>query len=96
MCGEWAVAAFEGQRMTRGNRPPLVLWVRKGCGHGQGPGQAAVYRLAGKAEGRARRPHRIRDGLKTPEPREDWGRGGESRGWEGSAGHLETGSRIQE
>lgn len=38
------------------------------------------YRLAGKAEGRARRPHRIRDGLKTPEPREDWGWGGGSRG----------------
>ena len=38
------------------------------------------YRLAGKAEGRARRPHRIRDCLQTPEPREDWGWGGGSGG----------------
>ena len=47
---------------------------------GQALAKQQSYGLAGKADGRARRPHRIRFRLQTPEPREDWGWGGGSGG----------------
>lgn len=90
-----------GSLMTEENDQESVTTVlsgsERGCvADGQGPGQAAVYRLAGKAEGRARRPTGSGRFLK-PQSQGRTGAGVEKvRGWGGSADTLETGSRIQE
>lgn len=61
--------------------PLSSLGSERGCvADGQSLAKQQSYRLAGKAEGRTRRPHRIRDRLQTPEPREDWGWGGGNGG----------------